>query len=347
MATAGACLDPVEMESYIDYEQLRSTSPSRSPLATANPNNTLLRPAAPSSSAVVNQPLSFAGPSHQYDHYKQQTGLPPGALANTLAVNQALNWGAYPSAFDLAVGDDVLGSRLADELVITAPTSSHRVSFDATSDIGRQAASPAPDGLHAMLFRDDSVASMDCIDPSALDVPEPSPDRLPTSPSPRPQGHSGGRPWPGMHQQQAALAKARQQQQQQQQPPPTQPSLSVTAPPLPQPTVQGPTSITAAHPGNQFADDRISYLLDSMRHASVAGSSEDGTSPTGDGLHHHSGRMRKDEDDMDEDERLLASEAGKKLSSKERRQLRNKVSARAFRSRRKGQSVVDAPVVPG
>ncbi|KAF1347935.1 hypothetical protein BDV97DRAFT_299269 [Delphinella strobiligena] len=40
---------------------------------------------------------------------------------------------------------------------------------------------------------------------------------------------------------------------------------------------------------------------------------------------------------MDEDERLLASEEGKKLSSKERRQLRNKVSARAFRSRRKGQ----------
>jgi len=45
--------------------------------------------------------------------------------------------------------------------------------------------------------------------------------------------------------------------------------------------------------------------------------------------------MKKEEEDMDEDERLLASEEGKKLSSKERRQLRNKVSARAFRSRRK------------
>ncbi len=49
-------------------------------------------------------------------------------------------------------------------------------------------------------------------------------------------------------------------------------------------------------------------------------------------------RIKKDEDDMDEDERLLASDAGKKLTSKERRQLRNKVSARAFRSRRKGKS---------
>jgi hypothetical protein len=48
--------------------------------------------------------------------------------------------------------------------------------------------------------------------------------------------------------------------------------------------------------------------------------------------------MRKEEEDMDEDERLLASEEGKKLSSKERRQLRNKVSARAFRSRRKGKN---------
>lgn len=46
-------------------------------------------------------------------------------------------------------------------------------------------------------------------------------------------------------------------------------------------------------------------------------------------------RPKKDEDDMDDDERLLASEEGKKLTSKERRQLRNKVSARAFRSRRK------------
>jgi hypothetical protein len=49
----------------------------------------------------------------------------------------------------------------------------------------------------------------------------------------------------------------------------------------------------------------------------------------------HIARMKKEEEDMDEDERLLASEEGKKLSSKERRQLRNKVSARAFRSRRK------------
>lgn len=46
-------------------------------------------------------------------------------------------------------------------------------------------------------------------------------------------------------------------------------------------------------------------------------------------------RRRKNFDDMDEDERLLASEEAKKLTSRERRQLRNRVSARHFRLRRK------------
>lgn len=53
-------------------------------------------------------------------------------------------------------------------------------------------------------------------------------------------------------------------------------------------------------------------------------------------------KLKKQEEEMDSDERLLASEEGKKLSSKERRQLRNKVSARAFRSRRKGKSTVSS-----
>jgi hypothetical protein len=48
-------------------------------------------------------------------------------------------------------------------------------------------------------------------------------------------------------------------------------------------------------------------------------------------------KSKKDLEEMDPDELLLASEEGKKLSSKERRQLRNKVSARAFRCRRKGK----------
>lgn len=63
--------------------------------------------------------------------------------------------------------------------------------------------------------------------------------------------------------------------------------------------------------------------------------SADDDDEDGQGMLPHIQRMKKDEEEMDEDERLLASDEGKKLSSKERRQLRNKVSARAFRSRRK------------
>jgi hypothetical protein len=71
-----------------------------------------------------------------------------------------------------------------------------------------------------------------------------------------------------------------------------------------------------------------------MRQNSTLSADNDGED--GQSMLPHIQRMKKDEEEMDEDERLLASDEGKKLSSKERRQLRNKVSARAFRSRRKG-----------
>lgn len=46
-------------------------------------------------------------------------------------------------------------------------------------------------------------------------------------------------------------------------------------------------------------------------------------------------RPKKKFSDMDEDERLLASSEAKKLSARQRRQIRNRVSARQFRLRRK------------
>lgn len=48
--------------------------------------------------------------------------------------------------------------------------------------------------------------------------------------------------------------------------------------------------------------------------------------------------VRADGGEMDEDENLLNSAGGAKLTRKERRQLRNKVSARAFRSKKKRKS---------
>lgn len=135
------------------------------------------------------------------------------------------------------------------------------------------------------------------------------------------QSSSVGRLWPGAHSQ-AALAKAQAQQRQQQQQFLHQQAQRQTTQKsrgkVPQPT-------------DPIVEQKITQLLKSMR-AKPAGADDDDQS-----VNNNLPRAKKDEEDMDEDERLLASEEGKKLSSKERRQLRNKVSARAFRSRRKGK----------
>jgi len=137
-----------------------------------------------------------------------------------------------------------------------------------------------------------------------------------------------GRLWPGMHQQQAALAKAQAQQRQQQQIIQQQRQQA-----MPQQQRSQPRR-SNAQPTDPIVEEKISQLLNSMRQSSVVTSDNDDLNGNTNTMSHVH-RMRKEEEDMDEDERLLASEEGKKLSSKERRQLRNKVSARAFRSRRK------------
>jgi hypothetical protein len=138
------------------------------------------------------------------------------------------------------------------------------------------------------------------------------------------------RVYPGMHSQ-AAEALQRKQQQQQQQLQLQQQQQQRQQPNRPHPTAKRPSGQL---PGDHN-EEVISRLLSQMRHGRQASnhslkSDRDHATPL-----HHIVRSRKEEEEMDEDERLLASEAGKKLSSKERRQLRNKVSARAFRSRRK------------
>lgn len=147
----------------------------------------------------------------------------------------------------------------------------------------------------------------DFVDPAAIGGQEDS-----THPQPP------MRAYPGIHQEQAALAKAQAEAQKQKQ-------REATAQQQ-KPVSQGRDPVV---------EDRISRLLNQMRHSSVASSNEDDTTTQNPSGASGSSRAKKDEEDMDEDERLLASEEGKKLSSKERRQLRNKVSARAFRSRRK------------
>ncbi|KAG7135087.1 BZIP-type transcription factor MBZ1 like protein [Verticillium longisporum] len=137
------------------------------------------------------------------------------------------------------------------------------------------------------------------------------------------QSGNVGRLWPGMHTQAAALAKAQAQQRAQQQMIQSQQQQRQQS----QPQQTRPRT-KSAQPTDPIVEQKITQLLNSMRNKSA--SEDDGSMPM-----LNISRPKKDEDDMDEDERLLASEEGKKLSSKERRQLRNKVSARAFRSRRK------------
>lgn len=134
--------------------------------------------------------------------------------------------------------------------------------------------------------------------------------------------------YPGMHQQ-AALRQQQQAQQQRQ-----QQIMAMKQREAEMQRSQG-SRRPSHNPVDPHTEETIARVVNQIRQSSNMG--EHSMSPDPQGLS-HMGRSRKDEDDMDEDERLLNSEEGKKLSSKERRQLRNKVSARAFRSRRKGKS---------
>lgn len=322
----GGCFDP---DSFINYDQAVVPTPSVSPLSAHSTSVTT--PTSSTNSQNSQYPLQptqqFARPSHQYEQYRQQAGLPVGALANTFALNQVDQfsygrsqqfYGSMPSSdgyfgTGINTGDDYLDFG-------SAPGVGSSVDMDL--DFNNSPTSDLP-----VL----PVLNSSFVNPAAIDGHERTPQSLPS------QAHPG-RVWPGMHQQQAALAKAQaeaQQQQQQQRTLGTQKNL-----PSSHSRQASRSGSTAKPPIDPIVEESISRLLNQMRHSSVASSNDDdAATPTGNGTLSNSARIRKDEEDMDEDERLLASEEGKKLSSKERRQLRNKVSARAFRSRRKGMTV--------
>ena len=270
----------------------------------------------PSSNSLPIQPSSqplFAPPSHQYEEYSNLNGLPAGALFETYSVNQA-NQNIYgrqqpyygnstTNSLDLNTPDD-FGFGIGSGYTYNQT--------DMDLDFGS-----APQNLLTPVDGFDA----DFVDPSAIGGQE-------TTPQPP------KRAYPGMHQQQAALAKAQAEQKEKE----LQEQKAKEAAASSRPTGARPGGSTGRPTADPIVEEKISQLLSQMRHNSVGSSNEDDAStPIASGSHSNGSRMRKDEDDMDEDERLLASEEGKKLSSKERRQLRNKVSARAFRSRRKGK----------
>ncbi|KAI8683613.1 BZIP-type transcription factor MBZ1 [Fusarium keratoplasticum] len=291
-----ALLDLTEYENVSNYQ---SPSASVSPSATSKPTFTSPVTAAVSVPAATTTTQTLSGPSHNYDLYRQQTGFVPGALANTMAVNQTNNTG-YQDFASL----DYLSTFSPENDMFDFNTSPSQGTLGA-SDIDMDFESPA-----------DSQQFF-TINPSNIeqDASLPSPPVLPT------QTNNVGRLWPGAHSQ-AALAKAQAEQRHQQRLIQQQQQAQRQSP-------QAKSRGKAPQPTDPIVEQKITQLLNSMR-AKPSMPDGQGQSPLT-----NLPRAKKDEDEMDEDERLLASEEGKKLSSKERRQLRNKVSARAFRSRRK------------
>jgi hypothetical protein len=301
------CLDP-EADAFFDFSQLPSPTPSsgsRHPSTITSPTNTVL------DGEDLQTP---AKPSHEYDRFKQQTGLPSGSIAG---LNQSFNSGY--SMFS-STGLDEVSLMGGDSSMMDAGWNSGLgMGSDVNMNLDLSLSQPA-----YFFPGTDASQSDGFVDPSAITQEETPNVRV----------------WPGMHQQQAALAKAQAQaQQQRQQQLAQQQQQQQKQVAQQQQNRLHPSRRSASH---QITDARteetIARVVNQIRHntQNALGSQGDQDS----GLLPHIVRMKKDEEDMDEDERLLASEEGKKLSSKERRQLRNKVSARAFRSRRKGQYLI-------
>ncbi|PFH60113.1 hypothetical protein XA68_11468 [Ophiocordyceps unilateralis] len=285
--SASASSSNVDLDALLDlseYDNNHYNSPSLSPTPTAKAAaySSPISVSVPTPGLPASTPQALSGPSHKYDLYRQQTGFVPGAIANTMAVNQSINAG-YQDFGSLAYL-----STLSEDQVFNFNTSPSQPSMDLDFE-------PAADSL------------FNTVNPSNIEN-----DGGSSLASPASTSGSVGRLWPGAHSQ-AALAKAQAQQR--------QPQQRAVAPQK--------SRVKPPHPTDPLVEQKIAQVLNSMRATPSA------PEPSGQAVHASLPRSRKEEDDMDEDERLLASEEGKKLSSKERRQLRNKVSARAFRSRRK------------
>ncbi|CAI6098626.1 unnamed protein product [Clonostachys chloroleuca] len=289
----------VDLDALLDlteYDGLNNTSPSLSPSSKptyASPVTAAV--ATPSMSTTSSQNLS--GPSHNYDMYRQQTGFVPGALADTMAVNQTNNTG-YQDFGSL----DYLSNLSQEEDIFD---------FNATPSQATLGASEMDMDFNSPL---DSQDLFSTINPSNIEQANALSSPMAS------QAGSVGRLWPGAHSQ-AAMMKAQAQQQRQQMM--QQQHHQRQSPPQQKPRGKAP------QPTDPIVEQKITQLLNSMRAKPAEPDSQKQHTMV------NLPKSKKDEDDMDEDERLLASEEGKKLSSKERRQLRNKVSARAFRSRRK------------
>jgi hypothetical protein len=305
------CVDPNE---FFDFGQM--ASPTQPALKRESSATSTM--ASPTSTNIDDDLQTPAKPSHEYARFKQQTGLPMGSIAGLSA--------GYGS------GMPMFSSTGLDEMAM--------MGGDSMMDGGWNSGLPMDVGMNmGMDYRQNGYAFTDAsqddfVDPSAITHEE-----MPNV-----------RVWPGMHQQQAAMAKAQAQAQQQQRAQhiaqhKQQQAMAQQQQQQQQNRLRSTSSVHHKTPSplsDAHTEEMITRVVAQIRADSQNASSS--MQDNNQGLLPHIIRAKKDEEDMDEDERLLASEEGKKLSSKERRQLRNKVSARAFRSRRKGRLSLN-PVV--
>ena len=292
-----------DIDQYLNLDSTAGPSPSITPASSIKPFS-VPSPTPIGTVGQVQQPpaQTFSGPSHQYEQYKQQTGLPVGALASTFALNEpTYNPLGSSYRFDSPANNYFGMNTVEPDLVDFNSIPEQTPSGDIDMDYGNL-----------------NMNSANYVDPSAVSG---------ASNTSYAQTSLPGRVWPGMHQQ-AAMAKAQQQAQQQ--------AATAAQRERSASVASRRASAVDERESEELVEESISRLLSRMRNSSVNPSIGDDGGAGSSGGFPYSSRSRKDEEDMDEDERLLASEEGKKLSSKERRQLRNKVSARAFRSRRKG-----------
>lgn len=245
--------------------------------------------------------------SHQYQQHRQQASLPLGSLSDLHSFNY--NDSFFPLAY---LGNNVLPSPVTDHPDFGVDMSHGTAQSLDADEIDFN--TPLDYLTGDVTFSDPRPAIYvdNCINPAEIGGQED------LSPLPQPRPTSPDRLWPGIHQQYAEGTEAEALSQQSTQRP-------------------SPSPKSKTRKSDPVVDERISRLLCQMRQNNVATNDNNTTSPDVGGSSSQLARTKKDVEDMDEDERLLASEEGKNLTPGQRRQLRNKVSARAFRSRRKGE----------
>lgn len=292
------CIDPADMENFVDFSSLTSPTPSGSLSKGKMPAMSVHSAmTSPSSTAI---PLDAddqtpVAPAHDYGRFKQQTGLPTGSIAGL----RALQEDQYVFAN--------FNSGIPDEFAFASfdGMGSQNGLGPMNGDVNMDASMPA------FFYPSQESQNDDFIDPTTILKQEDS--------------QANVRYYPGMHQQ-AAQMRAQQAAAARQQ---------ILAQQKQREESQQSQSRRKASPVDAHAEETIARVVNQIRQNSMMHAS---MSPEGMGMPSMI-KKHRDDDDMDEDERLLNSEEGKKLSSKERRQLRNKVSARAFRSRRKGKHI--------